>query len=86
MARQRGHSVAKEVSARQLGRKEWEDLLEQWLLNERDRYIIKRHVLDGVTYEKLNTELEGMGYYPLSDRALCKVISKGMDILSRHIE
>lgn len=85
MARQRGHCIAEEVRIYQLGREQWEELIVRWLNNERDRYIITRHVLDGVKYEKLNKELEAMGEYPLSDRRLSQIISRGIDTIAKHL-
>lgn len=85
MARQRGQPIGKEAESLQLSRERWERLVNEWINNERDRYIIKRHILDGVGYIRINRELEEMGEYPLSDRALAKIISKGFDKISKHI-
>lgn len=85
MARPRGRSVAKEAAGLRLGRSAWEDLLNEWVFNERDRFIIRRHILDGRTYNQINDELEAMGEYPLSDRRLAYIISKGMDAISKHL-
>ena len=86
MARQRGHSIAEEVRIFQLGREQWEELIVRWLNNERDRYIISRHVLDGATYNKINNELEAMGEYPLSDRRLSQIIGRGIDTIAKHVK
>lgn len=85
MERPRGHSVAKQAESLNLRRDEWLRLVNEWINNERDRYIIKRHILDGVGYIRINRELEEMGEYSLSDRALAKIISKGFDKISKHI-
>lgn len=47
MGRRRGQCIAKQVAVSHLGRSEWLSLVDEWILNERDRYIIKRHLLDG---------------------------------------
>ena len=85
MARPRGRSVAKQAESINLQRDEWLHLVDAWINNERDRYIIKRHILDGRTYNQINDELEAMGEYPLSDRRLATIISKGMDKISSHL-
>lgn len=85
MARARGHSVVEEARAYQLKREHWLDLVYEWLDNERNRYIMIRHVLDGVTFEQLNKELKAMGQYELSNRQFSRIISKSFDILEKHI-
>lgn len=85
MARPRGRSVRADMRARQLDRAAWDDLVDNWIFSERDRYILKRHVLDGVTYEKLNTELAAHGWYELSDRRLTEIIGRGFDEILKHI-
>ena len=42
-------------------RSELEHLIDEWILNERYRVIIKRRLLDGVTYERLAEEVD-MGW------------------------
>lgn len=37
-------------------RKEWENLIDQWIHNEIDRAMMKRRYLDGLTYERLCDE------------------------------
>ena len=34
-------------------RSEWENLIDEWVLSERDRKILKLRLLDGLTYEQL---------------------------------
>ena len=36
----------------------WEHLIDEWIFNERDRKIIKRRLLDGVTFEDLAGEFD----------------------------
>lgn len=85
MGRARGRSVQSEVRARQLERNDWESLVTAWIFNERDRYIFVRHVLDGVHYEQLNSELKARGWYVLSDRHLSRIIGRCFDIIAPHI-
>ena len=37
-------------------RSEWERLIDEWILSERDRRIAKRRLLDGICYEPLAEE------------------------------
>ena len=39
-------------------RKEWEDLIDNWVHNEIDRKMLKRRLLDGVCFEPLAEEFE----------------------------
>lgn len=35
-----------------LSRSEWEYLIDEWIFSERDRYIIKRKLLDNIHYDR----------------------------------
>lgn len=39
-------------------RKEWEDLIDNWVHNELDRRMLKRRLLDGICFEPLAEEFE----------------------------
>ena len=39
-------------------RSEWEALILEWVHNERDRMLLKRHLLDGITLELLAEEFD----------------------------
>ena len=41
-----------------LSRSEISSLIDEWILSERNRMIIKRRLLDGVTYERLAEEFD----------------------------
>ena len=41
-----------------LSRREIEELIEQWILNERNRKIMHRRIIDGVHFEKLAEEFD----------------------------
>lgn len=41
-----------------LSRSQWENLIDEWIFNERDRAILKRRLLDGVCYEPLAEEFD----------------------------
>lgn len=38
-------------------RSEWERLIDEWIYNELDRHILKRKLLDGLTFEKIVEEI-----------------------------
>ena len=37
---------------------ELEHAINEWILNERDRDVLKRRLLDGITYESLSCEFD----------------------------
>ena len=50
---------------------EVEHLIDEWILNERDRSILKRRLIDGITYEKIASE------YDMSVRQIKNIVYKG---------
>lgn len=62
-----------------LSRSDWENLIDQWVFSERDRNLLKRRLLDGVTYEKLSEEFD------LSVRQTKNIVYKLEKIIFRHI-
>lgn len=66
----------------ELSRTELEHLIDEWIIGrnaERDRKILKRRLLDGVTYERLAEEFD------LSVRQLKNIIYRAEDRLFSHI-
>jgi len=41
-----------------LSRSQWSALIDEWVFNERARAMLKRKMLDGITYEKLAEEYD----------------------------
>lgn len=60
-------------------RSEVEHLIDEWIFNERNRTVLKRRLLDGVTYEKLAEEFD------LSVQQVKNIVYKCQDNLSRHL-
>ena len=59
MPRNRAHKGQKmKAEETGLSRTELSDLIDEWIFNERDRAILKRRMLDGVTYEPLADEFD----------------------------
>lgn len=58
---------------------EWVRLIDEWILNERDRRLIKRRLLDGIGFEQLAEE-----FYLSTQRAKAIVYS-AIDKISKHL-
>ena len=46
----------KKMELYNLSRSDWENIIDEWIFNERDRAILKRRLLDGICYEPLAEE------------------------------
>lgn len=60
-------------------RSEWERLIDEWIFNERDRKILKRRLLDGITHEKIAEEFD------MSDRQIRTIVKKSVAKLSMKV-
>jgi DNA-directed RNA polymerase specialized sigma24 family protein len=57
-------------------------LIDEWIVGrnaERDRAILKRRLVDGLTYERLAEEFD------MSVRQISNIIYKRQDVLFRHM-
>lgn len=61
-----------------LSRSEIEHLIDEWIFNERNRNIVKRHLLDGICFEPLAAEFD------LSTQTVKTVYYKAIDKLFSH--
>ncbi len=61
-----------------MSRSEIADVIDQWIFSERDRAILKRRLLDGLTFEKLAEEFD------LSVRQVQTIVSKQEKRIFRH--
>lgn len=61
-----------------LPRSEIEHLIDEWILNEKYRPILKRRLLDHITYESLSEEFE------MSVRQIKNIVYKSEDKLFNH--
>lgn len=61
-----------------LSRSELEHLIDEWIFNEKYRSILKRRLLDGVTYDKLSEEFD------MSVRQVKNIVYKAEDRLFNH--
>lgn len=67
------------IDAENIPRSEWERLIDEWIFSERDRAMVKRRLLDGLTFEKLAEEFD------ISDRQEKNIIKKCQQRLFAHI-
>lgn len=63
----------------EIGCSKWSELIDEWIFSERDRAIMKRRLLDGICFEPLAEE------FNLSVRQVKRIVSRGMNTLSRKI-
>ena len=64
---------------RDISRTEMEHLIDEWVLNERDRRIMKRRMIDGICYEPLAEE------FNLSVTSVKNIVYKAQEKIFRHI-
>lgn len=70
----------KKMNTVDLSRSEWEHLIDEWILSEKDRAIIKRRLLDGLTFEQLANE------FNYSTQNIQRIIYKGTAKLFKKIK
>lgn len=63
-----------------LPRSEWEKIIDEWIFNERDRKLLKRRLLDGVSFEPLSYEFD------LSVQQTKSLVYKLQSRLVRHLK
>jgi DNA-directed RNA polymerase specialized sigma24 family protein len=61
-----------------LPRSEVEELIRQWIRSERDRAIVSRKWLDGLTFERVSEEFD------LSVRQVQTIVRRSADIIRAH--
>lgn len=62
-----------------VSRTEAEGLINEWIFNARDRNILRRRILDGLTFEELAEE------FNLSTQRTKAIVYQSMDILLFHL-
>ena len=65
-----------------LSRSEWENLIDQWIIgrnSERNRKMLKRRLLDGISYERLAEEFD------MSTQNVCSIIYKCQERVFTHL-
>lgn len=64
---------------RDVSRTELEHAIDEWILNEKHRMVLRRRLIDGVTYERLSEEFD------MSVRQIKTIVYKGEEKLFRHL-
>ena len=64
---------------RDYSRSELTAAIDEWILNEKHRAILKRRLLDGICFEPLAEEFD------MSVRQIKRIVYKSQEILFRHI-
>lgn len=62
----------------EISRSEYEAIIHEWIMSERDREIMRRRILDGLTYEKLAEEFE------LSVQQIKRIVYKSKNTILKH--
>lgn len=62
-----------------LPRSKWESLIDEYIFSERDRLIMKRKLLDGITHERVAEEFD------MSTRRIKVIIKQGTEILAKQL-
>lgn len=61
-----------------LSRSQITELTDEWILNARDRQIVKRRLIDGITYEELAEE------FHLSAQRVKEIVGKALAVILTH--
>ena len=64
---------------RDYSRTEIESAIDEWILNEKHRAILKSRLIDGLTFDALAEKFE------MSPRQIKRIVYKTRDTLFRHI-
>lgn len=64
-------------------------LVDEWVIGElnaeRNRYVIKRRLIDGIPYKDLESEIEGKYGIYLSSKQLGRIVGKGIKTIKKHM-
>ena len=60
-------------------RQEYEYVIDEWVLNERDRIALKRKYLDGTPYEAIAEELD------ISRKTVQNIVRRWRNTIERHL-
>lgn len=61
------------------GRQEYEYVIDEWVLNERDRIALKRKYLVGIPYEAIAEELD------ISRKTVQNIVRRWRNTIERHL-
>lgn len=60
-------------------RTELTEAIDEWILNQRHREILKSRLIDGLTYDELSE------MYYMSPRQIKRIVYKTQEVLFRHL-
>lgn len=64
---------------RDYSRTELTEAIDEWILNEKHRAILKRRLIDGICFEPLAEEFD------MSPRQIKRIVYKAQETLFRHL-
>ena len=64
---------------RDYSRTELSNAIDEWILNEKHRAVLKSRLIDGLTFEKLGE------MYDMSPRQIKRIVYRTQETLFRHI-
>lgn len=71
-----------------MSRTEIERLIDEWVIGTtnayRDRYILKKRLIDGVPYINLTDIVQRKYGQPISERQLRRIVANGIKTLRKH--
>lgn len=67
------------MNLKQLPNSQIIEIIDEWIHSERDRKIMKRRFIDGISHERIAEE------FNLSDRHIKNIIYKSESILNKHL-
>lgn len=66
-----------------------EPIIDNWVIGElnaeRNRYIIKRRLFDGIPYRDLVGEIQARYGVYLSEKQLGRIVAKGLKTIQKHL-
>ena len=63
----------------ELSRSQYEEVISEWILSERDRQMMRRRFLDGIAFDQLAEE------FNLSVQQTKRIVSCNRELILRHI-
>ena len=70
--------MRKNIDEYALPRSKWIEIINEWVFDERDRQILIRKLLDGVSFERLAEEVD------MSERQIKNIVYKHIEKIIKH--
>ncbi len=71
--------MRKDLDEYDLPRSKWVETINEWVFDERDRQILIRKLLDGISYERLAEEVD------MSERQIKNIVYKHIEKIVKHV-